>query len=238
MKSKTVRIDNSAPVTTSDWHDVYVDQAVLTLSPSDPYSGVTTTKYRVDGGAWQTGTQVTVTGYYSHSVEFYSVDACGNTEAPKTVWFRIRMADQVFEQTAAEICYKGVWDKYAFGGYGARSTDPTAVAHFLVQGTRVILYGYTGPDMGIGRFVLDDGTPVLIDFYSSVQTGRVWSFDSGVIAYGNHTARLEYTGTKNVLSTGYAIGFDAIRAEGDLLQVPDTARAGDHADLPDRVGAR
>ncbi len=180
-------------------------------------------KYRIDGGAWQTGTTVNVTGYYTHTVEFYSVDACGNSEAAQTVTFRIQGRDQVFEQTDPYICYKGTWDEYAFGGYGARSVDPTAVVHFMTQGTRVILYGYTGPDMGIGRFVLDNGTPVLIDFYSSIVTGRVWSFDSGPLPYGNHVARLEYTGLKNPASTGYAIGFDAIRVEGDLLEVPDTA---------------
>ena len=57
-----IKIDNGAPVTTSNadanWHGGAV---TVTLSPTDALSGVAQTKYRVDGAAsWQTGTSFTI----------------------------------------------------------------------------------------------------------------------------------------------------------------------------------
>ena len=87
----TVTLDTSPPTTTdnapagSESSDVTV-----TLSPSDGSgSGVGSTKYRLDGGAWQTGTSVSIPAPASHAndgahtIDYYSTDNVGNDEAVK-----------------------------------------------------------------------------------------------------------------------------------------------------------
>ena len=62
----------------------------VTLSPSDGSgSGVGSTNYRLDGGAWQTGTSVSIPAPASHAndgahtIDYYSTDNVGNVEAVK-----------------------------------------------------------------------------------------------------------------------------------------------------------
>ena len=64
-------------------------RSTVTLSASDEngelgVSGVAATHYRVDDGAWQTGTSVEVTGDGEHTVSYYSTDNAGNDEDVRT----------------------------------------------------------------------------------------------------------------------------------------------------------
>jgi len=62
----------------------------VTLAASDATSGLLSTQYRVDGGAWQAyANPVTVSGDGEHRVEFYSTDTAGNVEPLQAVSFRI-----------------------------------------------------------------------------------------------------------------------------------------------------
>jgi large repetitive protein len=91
-KIATVLIDTSPPVTRDDiaaGPPAHTDPITVTLSPSDDngardVSGVAATHYRVDDGAWQTGSSVEVTGDGQHTVSYYSTDNAGNDEAVKT----------------------------------------------------------------------------------------------------------------------------------------------------------
>jgi len=80
----TVNVDGVAPATTDDApagahnHDVTVH-----FSAGDSMSGVAETWYRLDGGSWTKGTQVTVTAAGNdgkHWIQYYSIDNVGNTE--------------------------------------------------------------------------------------------------------------------------------------------------------------
>ena len=53
-------------------------------------SGVDFTEYRVNGGAWAKGTQVTVSGEGDHTVDYRSADKAGNLEALKSIAFGIK----------------------------------------------------------------------------------------------------------------------------------------------------
>ncbi|MBN1678083.1 MAG: hypothetical protein JW880_06045, partial [Candidatus Thermoplasmatota archaeon] len=76
-KTLAVKIDRVASVTTGAVSGSYV-----WLNATDATSGVGTTKYRIDGGTWQTYSGVlNVSGEGKHTVEFHSVDAAGNAEA-------------------------------------------------------------------------------------------------------------------------------------------------------------
>ncbi len=85
-----IRIDRTAPTTGATapmgWS---ASNATIELAPFDALSGVKATRFRVDGGATQSGTLVAVSGDGVHSVEFWSVDAAGNAESPKTVEVKI-----------------------------------------------------------------------------------------------------------------------------------------------------
>jgi flagellar hook assembly protein FlgD len=95
-KRRRVVLDRTAPVTSDDgggaWH---TSDAVLGLTADDSLSAVVDTSYSVDGGAWQSGTSVTVPGPSDgsndgvHTVEYRSTDEAGNVEAPREAQVRI-----------------------------------------------------------------------------------------------------------------------------------------------------
>ena len=74
IQELTVKVDATAPVTTAS-----VDGSMVTLSATDPTSGVYLTKYRIDDGEWMNYTvPFEVPGSGNHTVEFYSIDNAGN----------------------------------------------------------------------------------------------------------------------------------------------------------------
>ena len=95
------RLDTAPPASTSNAAASYLGAATITLSASDVGgSGVATTRYRVDSGADQTGTVVTVappaSGSASHTVYFWSIDNATNTEVAKSASFVVQaIADAI-----------------------------------------------------------------------------------------------------------------------------------------------
>ena len=91
-RTATVLVDTLAPMTRDDLASgppAHTDPLTVTLSASDKHgdlevSGVAQTHYRVDGGAWQTGTSAQVTGDGEHTVSYYSTDNAGNDEPVRT----------------------------------------------------------------------------------------------------------------------------------------------------------
>ncbi len=88
--SPSVRIDGTAPVTTAAAPTGWSNGGVtVTLSATDALSGVSATRYALDGGAVQTGTTASIEAEGVHSLEFWSMDAAGNEEPHRTVQVRI-----------------------------------------------------------------------------------------------------------------------------------------------------
>jgi hypothetical protein len=78
-----IKIDRTAPVTTSDAKESYTGTATITLTAADALSGVARTYYSLDGGVTShEGTVVVTTTAGQYSLSFWSVDAAGNVEAP------------------------------------------------------------------------------------------------------------------------------------------------------------
>lgn len=68
----------------------------VTLAPSDNSSGVSSSRYRIDSGPWtEYGDSFIVNGDGSHTVQYYSVDAAGNTEIIRSIVVRIDMSAPV-----------------------------------------------------------------------------------------------------------------------------------------------
>lgn len=61
----------------------------VNLNATGSVSGVLTTNYIVDGGAQQTGTSVVLTTEGVHTIQYWSIDGQGNTEAQKTATVKI-----------------------------------------------------------------------------------------------------------------------------------------------------
>lgn len=84
------------PVTTSDARASYINDATINLFPTDsPYGlfGIRATYFILDGTPVATGTHIEVpapgSGTQSHTLEFWSTDWSGNTEATNTVSFTV-----------------------------------------------------------------------------------------------------------------------------------------------------
>lgn len=82
----SVKVDTSAPVTTSDIDSSWSQDAVtVTLAATDPISGVDVTYYTVDGGPAQIYSEPFVlSGSATHQVTYWSIDVAGNVEAVNT----------------------------------------------------------------------------------------------------------------------------------------------------------
>ena len=85
-ESTTVLIDNSAP-TSSATLTAGGDPSTVTLTATDPDSGVASVWYSLDGGAWQqavypgpAGVPLTIAGLGAHTLCYYAVDVAGNAQ--------------------------------------------------------------------------------------------------------------------------------------------------------------
>jgi hypothetical protein len=101
-QSRTVRIDTTSPVTgsavagTTGMNGWYVSAVQVSLGASDNVSGLQASYYQVDGGSAQTYTSpFSISANGPHTIEFWSVDAAGNTEAHQTRTVRIDTAAPV-----------------------------------------------------------------------------------------------------------------------------------------------
>jgi hypothetical protein len=86
-----VRIDTVVPFTSHDAPEGWVtEDAEITLTADDTYSGVETTHYRIDDGQTQSysGT-FTVSNQGTSTITYWSVDAAGNSEAPKSTTVQV-----------------------------------------------------------------------------------------------------------------------------------------------------
>lgn len=87
--SATVRIDRTPPNTSDDHVAEYIASATIHLSVADTLSGPDYTRYILDESAPATGTVVTCGTLGSHTLQYLSTDAAGNTEGTKTVTFAV-----------------------------------------------------------------------------------------------------------------------------------------------------
>ncbi len=182
-----------------------------------------TTDYRLDGGAWAQGTSVVVAPG-AHVVEYRSTDGAGNAEAPKSAPVRVTIRE---EQTNPLISFTGPWFITNHANLSGGSTKQVsalgAAATIVFNGTRLDWVTSRAASYGKARVIVDCGTPVEVDLYSASSQFKQTVFSTGDLQSGDHTLRIEYTGTKNASSSGNTIGLDALDVTGRLLQADRTA---------------
>jgi YVTN family beta-propeller protein len=180
-------LDVTAPVTGDDAASDYATAAVITLTPADAGSGVACTRYRIDTGAWKSGTTMTVGGGGTHTLTYYSYDMEGNSEAPTTRSFTIHR----YEQTDPLIGYTGTWRVYknaaASGGSYSYATTSPATAALSFSGTGISLIAYTGPGGGKMTVSVDGEPPSTTDLYAKTGAYRQAVFSVSGLSPGVHT---------------------------------------------------
>jgi len=132
-KSCQVKIDTTAPVTSDDAPEDWSEYDVTVhLEASDGDSGPATTHYRIDGGAWQTGDSILVPADPDkgnddiHDIEYYSVDAIGNSETTRSCQVKINVPAVAEAFTIADPVsppWTEPWGKPAMWGDTIVTTD-------------------------------------------------------------------------------------------------------------------
>ena len=115
VKTTTVEIDTVAPSTavslggtlSGAW---YTSAVTVTLTATDATSGVASTSYRLDGGAWQTySAAVSVATDGSHTLEYNSTDTAGNVEATRSESFGVDLTGPTTTMSVAGTSGSGGW---------------------------------------------------------------------------------------------------------------------------------
>jgi len=96
LRSVTVKIDSATPSSsvqlagTLAGDGSYISTVDVTVTSTDATSGVQSTQYRVDGGAWRSyATAFPLSGNGTHTVDYYATDVAGNVESAKSSVVRI-----------------------------------------------------------------------------------------------------------------------------------------------------
>jgi hypothetical protein len=109
--SPAVKIDKTAPNTTATapttWNNTNV---TVSLNAADALSGVANTFYTVDGGTQQTGTSIGISAEGIHTLQFWSVDNAGNTEAHKSVEVKIDRTPPTINHTQSPAANANGWN--------------------------------------------------------------------------------------------------------------------------------
>ncbi|GGL21312.1 hypothetical protein Sme01_68940 [Sphaerisporangium melleum] len=152
-KTLEVKVDSIAPVTTATaapangdgWYNGAVP---VTLAATDATSGVASTEYALDGGAFQPYTAtVSITGQGQHELQYRSTDKAGNVEETKAVTVKI-------DSKAPSVLITGVANGKQYGdsvdlkiawqatdsGSGLKSVTGTLDGQPFTSGTVTALY--------------------------------------------------------------------------------------------------
>jgi hypothetical protein len=220
-KTATVRIDNTAPVSSSDATSTYADVATITVQPTDiGGSGVANTYTRVDQGTWTTGTVAVASTLGTHTVDFYSIDNVSHRETTRTVSFLIVAGITRYEQSDSRLAYQGTWTQASatpFSGGSLKYTDTTgSCVDIAFNGTLLNLIALKGPQYGKAKITLDATSTWTVDLYAPTYTYQAEIWTSGTLTSGDHTVRVEWTGLKSPSSSGARIDLDAIDINGEL----------------------
>ncbi len=134
-----------------------------------------------------------------------------------------------YEQGDSHLAYAGTWSTStttsASGGDFLYANGSGASVTIGFTGTYLGLIAKKSPVYGTAKVTLDDKTPVMVDLYSAsaVYQQKVWN--TGTLAAGSHTVKIEWTGTKNASATDTNIGLDGLDLIGNLTEATATPSA-------------
>ncbi|MBI5233424.1 MAG: hypothetical protein HY880_03640 [Deltaproteobacteria bacterium] len=118
-----------------------------------------------------------------------------------------------FEETDSAVTYTNTWTNYSCGGCSAgavkysKQTNATATLSFT--GTGVKWYAAKAKMLGIAKVYIDGVLKTTVDLYSATSQVKQVVYQITGLASGNHTIKIEVTGTKNASATNTYIDIDA-----------------------------
>jgi hypothetical protein len=196
-----VSVDGGDPATV-DLHSASTQRQQKVWSTGDLPQGTHEVKIVCLGKASGGGARVNVD----------AVDVMGAlAPAPKAV---------TFEDADGLLAYTGAWTRTSTGsasGSGFRYAK-TAGSSVTVKftGTYLVWIAKKSAPYGWAAVTLDGGAPVLVDLYSASVLWKQKVWDSGTLAEGTHTVRIEWTGTPSVAGGGVDVNVDAFQIMGTL----------------------
>jgi hypothetical protein len=131
-----------------------------------------------------------------------------------------------FEETNTHLVWTGTWTRTqadSASGGRLRYVDPAgasgasgASVTIALTGQQLEIIAAKGPTYGQAKVTLDQTKTFTVDLYSATEKwgAKVWS--SGLLADGDHTIKIEWTGAKNPAATGTGINLDAVDVIGKL----------------------
>ncbi|MFK9090565.1 OmpL47-type beta-barrel domain-containing protein [Bacillus salipaludis] len=137
-KTVEVKIDKTAPNTTSNATNSWFKEDFFNLSSSDNVSGVAKTFYSINGSDFVEGTSFKVKEEGVTKVSFYSIDKVGNIEEVKTVEVNIDNIKPITTSNLTNSWYKedvNVLLSPSDHGSGIDKTFYTINGYDLVEGT-------------------------------------------------------------------------------------------------------
>jgi len=172
--SFTTIMDTTPPLTNISFQGTvgdnrwYVSPVLISFTATDNQSGVSSTFYAIDGGAWMSYTtpfMMSTDGI--HTISYFSIDIAGNGETPKTATLKI---DQVPPVTVHN--FSGFW---GYNGWYI-SLTPFLYAFDNTSGVNHTYYTLHAADpwteYGGSPIVIADGTYELY-YYSVDKAGNV-----------------------------------------------------------------
>ena len=125
-----------------------------------------------------------------------------------------------YEQGDTRLAYTGAWTvgssaSDSGGSFRYANTAGSAVTATFT-GTYLAWIAKKSPSYGKAKVTVDGGDPVTVDLYSAatLYEQKVWS--TGSLAPGNHTVKIEWTGSKNTSATATNINLAAVDVIGSL----------------------
>jgi hypothetical protein len=136
------------------------------------------------------------------------------------------------DEASLNVSYSGVgWDlagpvRAFHGGLAKHSAGPGDNVTIRFEGTSATLVSYTGPGAGIIEWTLDDNAKSgVIDLYSREWTPGAEFMIAEGIPPGEHTLVLSVADTKNNLSSGNEVFFDALKVDAPQVTVTQATGA-------------
>jgi len=135
----------------------YVSSATVSAEVSDNLSGVASTQYRVDGGAWQEGDFVTVEEGI-HTIDFQAFDAAGNNAQASSQEIHVDLTPPAsnFDTGLNGAVFSGT---VTMGGTASDETSGVNAVAFSLDGTTWIAAAFADPRWNItwDSAVFDNG---------------------------------------------------------------------------------
>jgi N-acetylmuramoyl-L-alanine amidase len=125
-----------------------------------------------------------------------------------------------YEQGDTQLAYTGAWtvdrNSSACGGSFRYANNSGASVTVTFTGTRLSWIAKKSPSYGKAKVTVDGGDPVVVDLYSTTTLNKQKVWSTRLLARGNHTVKIEWTGTKNAAATDTNINLDALDLTGAL----------------------